>query len=114
MSEEPNASTLNDVPREAGVDEETARSILSEEPGTTHSKETMDSVFKTARRIGYDLKKLKIGKRMDQRGKIYEEVMKNVLSNPDWDRADIIRFLEAGLGLVQRVKHKSFPDEFKD
>lgn len=114
MAEERNSTTLTDVAREAGVDEETARSILSEKTGTRFPKELQDKVFQTARRIGYDLKKLKIGKSMDQRGKIYEEVLKNVLSNADWDRADIIRFLEAGLGLVKRVKHKSFPDEFKD
>ncbi|MHC5019314.1 MAG: helix-turn-helix domain-containing protein [Planctomycetota bacterium] len=114
MSEERSQATLADVAREAGVDESTARQILGEVAGHRHSKELQDKVFSTARKIGYDLKKLKIGKRMDLRGQVYEEVLKNVLSNPDWDRPDIIRFLESGLGLVKRVKHKSFPDEFKD
>ena len=114
MADETNSTTLTDVAREAGVDEETAREILSEVTNTKHTKDVQDKVFQTARRIGYDLKKLKIGKRIDQRGRVYEEVLKQVLSNPDWDRAGIIRFLEQGLGLVKRVKNKSFPHEFKD
>jgi hypothetical protein len=106
------AATLNDVAREAGVDVEIAREILGEMPGKNHAKDLQDSVFGTARRLGYDLKKLKIGKRMDQRGSVYDEVLRAVREHPDWGRDEIIQFLERGLDVVKRVQRKSFPDEF--
>lgn len=114
MAEAKQAVSLTDVASATGVDAEVVREILSEVPGKNHPKDLQDKVFGAARRLGYDLKKLKIGKRMDQRGSVYEEVLKAVQDHPDWSREDIIQFLERGLDVVKRVQRKSFPEEFAD
>ena len=114
MADTSQGTSLNDVAKSCGVGVETVREILNEVPGKNHAKELQDQVFQTARKMGYDFRKLKIGKRMDLRGRVYEEVMKAVLEHPDWGRDEIVRFLEQGLGLVKRVQRKSFPEEFSD
>jgi hypothetical protein len=114
MAEAKQAVSLSDVASATGVSAETVREILGEVPGKSHPKELQDRVFGAARRLGYDLKKLKIGKRMDQRGSVYEEVLKAVEEHPEWGREAIVQFLERGLDVVKRVQRKSFPEEFAE
>ena len=113
MSDEKRIS-IADIAREAGASTDVAREILNEVPGRQHAKDVQDRVFKAARKLGYDLRKLKIGKRMDVRRETYEEILKCALEHPAWGRTEIVGDLERKLGLVKRVQRKTFPEEFGD
>ena len=57
--------TLSDVAKSVKLDVVLVRDILTEKPGLHIPKEKMDLVFRTARKMKYDFRKLKIGKRMN-------------------------------------------------
>lgn len=105
-------ATINDVAGECGLDIDLVRRILREDPTVQASKETLDLVFGSARKLGYDLKKLKLGKRMDLRRETVDEILQRIQSKEDWSRADIIDYLEGLMGMVERVHNRAFPDEF--
>ena len=86
--------------------------VLKEETSVRVNRQTVDKVFKTARKLGYDLKKLKVGKRMEVRRQAIEEILNRIAENPSWDRAAIIAHLREMLGLVQRVHRRVFKEEF--
>jgi DNA-binding LacI/PurR family transcriptional regulator len=105
-------ATQQEIAEALGMDIEIVRNILNEVPGMSYDKETLDRVFQTARKMGYDLKKLKIGKRMEVRKAAIEDAIKYIEANPDWGRDEIIDYLKHSIGLVKRVQKKAFPEEF--
>jgi len=64
--------TLRQLALELGMSLEIIRNVLKELPGTV-SRETQDRIYKTARKLGYDFRKLKIGKRMQYRKEMLDE-----------------------------------------
>lgn len=104
--------TQKEVAAYLGIEVETVRHILNETPGYCYGKELQDKVFGAARQLGYDLKKLKIGKRMEIRVKAIEDMISLVEKHPSWSRGDILKGLRESIGLVKRVQKKTFPEEF--
>ncbi|MEW6027780.1 MAG: hypothetical protein AB1599_10880 [Planctomycetota bacterium] len=62
--------TLKEVAERVKLPVELVRDILTEKHGINATKEQMDLAFKTARNLGYDFKKLKLGKRMNLRKEV--------------------------------------------
>ena len=87
-------------------------SVLKEETKVRVNRKTADKIFKAARKLGYDLQKLKLGKRMEVRRQTIEETLARVAENPAWDRADIVAHLQEALGLVKRVHKRVFKEEY--
>jgi hypothetical protein len=103
---------IGEVAKAAGVDEALVLDILRERPDLDATREVQDKVFKTARRLGYDFKKLKIGKRMQHRKELLDEVLSKVAQNPGWGRGEIVKFLKECRSLMDRVHQRVFKDEF--
>ena len=80
--------------------------------GPTVPRETADKIFRAARKLGYDLRKLKIGKRMQYRKETLEEVLGKIVENEPWSRPEIVKYLKESLALVDRVHKRVFHDEF--
>ena len=104
--------TQKEVAAYLKVEIEVVRHILNETPGYNYAKELQDKVFGAARQLGYDLKKLKIGKRMDIRAKAIEDMIALVEKHPHWSRTEILNAMRESIGLVKRVQKKTFPEEF--
>jgi hypothetical protein len=102
--------TLKHVADEVGMKVDQVRDILREAGAAP--KATQDRVFSAARKLGYDLRKLKIGKRMQTRKETLEEVLARIEEHPDWDRAKVIAYLRESLTLVERVHKRVFREEF--
>jgi hypothetical protein len=106
--------SLKDIVQQVKMSEEIVRDILTEKLGTKATKEQMDLVFKTARNMGYDFKKLKIGKRLNLRKEILTDIIEQIESNPKWKRKEIINYLQKSCEMVERVHKKTFVEEFSD
>ena len=104
--------TIKHVAHELGLELKLVRDVLREVSGIKAAKELQDKVFKAARKLGYDFRKLKIGKRMQYRKETLEEVLEKVQENPSWSRADILNHLTESLALVDRVHKRVFKEEF--
>jgi DNA-binding LacI/PurR family transcriptional regulator len=104
--------TLRQVAEEAGFKVDLVRDVLREVPGIAVPKATQDRIFKAARKLGYDLRKLKIGKRMQTRKETLEEVLGRIVENTGWGRGEIVKYLRESLTLVERVHKRVFHDEF--
>ena len=106
--------TLNDIAQALKLDVEQVRRILSEAPGSGAkvSKDVLDRVFGTARKLGYDFKKLKIGKQMGLRKAIFEEILAQIEAHPSWGRSDIVKYLQQSSEMIDRVHKRSFKEEF--
>ncbi len=104
--------TQKDVADHIGMDLEIVRRILNETPGYNPDKAVQDKVFQAARKLGYDLRKLKIGKRMEVRKSTIEDLIQQVEKHPEWGREEILDLLKNSIGLVKRVQKKAFPQEF--
>ena len=102
--------TLRQVAEEVGMKVDQVRDILREAAAVP--KAVGDRVFNAARRLGYDLRKLKIGKRMQARKETLEEVLARVRNQPAWGRDEIIAYLKESLALVDRVHKRVFKEEF--
>lgn len=105
-------ATQQEIAEALGMDIEVVRNILNEVPGLSYDKEVLDKVFRTARSMGYDFRKLKIGKRMEVRKAAIEDAIKYIEAHPEWGREEIIDYLKNSIGLVRRVQKKAFPEEF--
>ena len=103
---------LSDVAKAVNMDIDEVRSILIEKPGVHHSKEVRDKVFQAARKMQYDFKKLKLGKRMDRRKEVITDLLKHIESNADWDRKKIIDYMKSSCDMVERVHKRTFNQEF--
>ena len=79
--------TLKQVADEVGMKVDQVRDILREAAAV--SKATGDRVFSAARKLGYDLRKLKIGKRMQTRKETLEEVLGRISGHAAWTRPAI-------------------------
>jgi transcriptional regulator GlxA family with amidase domain len=107
-------SSLKKIAEEVKLDVKLVRDVLKEVPGVKVSKTVADRIFATARRLGYDLKKLKIGKRMAYRRETLEEVLQRVSENTAWGRDEILKYLNDALGMIERVQKRTFQDEYGD
>ncbi len=112
MADKKQDVTLKQVAEAVGLKLEMVRNVLRELPGLAVPKDTQDRIFKAARKLGYDLRKLKIGKRMQTRKETLEEVLGRIVENPAWDRGEIVKYLRESLTLVERVHKRVFRDEF--
>jgi DNA-binding LacI/PurR family transcriptional regulator len=102
--------TLKQVAEEVGMKVDQVRDILRE--AATVSKAVGDRVFSAARKLGYDLRKLKIGKRMQTRKETLTEVLARVQEQASWGRDEVVAYLKESLALVDRVHKRVFKDEF--
>jgi len=105
-------ASLKEIADQAGVDLKIVRNILNETPGMRVPKDIADKVFKTARSLGYDLKKLKLGKRMHLRKETLEEIVSAIEGHPTWDRRAILDHLKKSCQLIERTHKRAFAEEF--
>lgn len=108
------AATLKEVADKARQPLDVVRAVLGELPSAKATRAVRDKIFGAARSLGYDLKKLKIGKRMQMRKETLTEVLRHCQAHPEWGRAEIVAYLERTLHLLDRVRRKVFEDEFGD
>ena len=104
--------TIRQIAQELGLAPGLVLDVLKEVPGVQATRETADRIFKTARKLGYDFRKLKIGKRMQHRKETFDEVLEKIGENPGWGRAEIVKYLKESRALVDRVHKRVFKDEF--
>jgi len=103
--------TLKQLAQELGLGMDLVRNVLKELPGSV-SREMQDKIYKTARKLGYDFRKLKIGKRMQYRKEMLDEVLEKIGDHPTWSRAEILKYLKESRALVDRVHKRVFREEF--
>jgi transposase len=103
---------IEDIAEATGVDLGLVKRVLKEIPGLAVSRDTQDKIFKTARKLGYDFRKLKIGKRMQYRKETLDEILEKIGENTGWNRSDIVKYLKESRGLVDRVHQRVFREEF--
>jgi DNA-binding LacI/PurR family transcriptional regulator len=106
------AASIRRIADELGMDTRLVSDVLKEVPGVTVPKATADRIFSAARRLGYDLKKLKVGKRMELRRETLEEVLNKLGENEEWGRAEIVKYLRDALTTIDRVHKRVYPEEF--
>ena len=104
--------TIRHIAQDVGLDASIVLDVLKEIPGVPVTREVADRIFKSARRLGYDFKKLKIGKRMQHRKETFDEVLEKIGENPGWGRAEIVKYLKESRALVERVHKRVFREEF--
>ncbi|MFH1227557.1 MAG: hypothetical protein V1701_06595 [Planctomycetota bacterium] len=103
---------LKDVSESLKLGIDLVRDVLSERPGVDITKEEQDRIFRTARSMGYDLKKLKLGKRLNLREEIIGEIVLQIEANPKWKRKEILEYLKRAAEMVGRVRKRTFEEEF--
>jgi DNA-binding LacI/PurR family transcriptional regulator len=103
--------SLKQLSQELGMSLELVRNVLKELPGTV-TREVQDRIYKTARKMGYDFRKLKIGKRMQYRKEMLDEVLEKIEEHRTWSRAEILKYLKESRALVDRVHKRVFREEF--
>ena len=103
--------TLRQLAQELGLHIELVRNVLKEAPGIV-TREVQDKIYKTARKLGYDFRKLKIGKRMQYRKEMLDEVLEKIGEHPNWTRGEILKYLKESRALVDRVHKRVFREEF--
>jgi len=103
--------SLKHLAQELGTSLELVRNVLKELPGSV-TREVQDKIYKTARKLGYDFRKLKIGKRMQYRKEMLDEVLEKIGEHPNWSRAEILKYLKESRALVDRVHKRVFREEF--
>jgi hypothetical protein len=104
--------TLGEVAQALRMDVNLVRDILTEKHGIKVDKAAMDTVFGTARKMGYDFKKLKLGKRMNLREEVLTDVITQIENNPKWKRKEIIEYLKKSCEMIARVHNRTFQEEF--
>ncbi len=104
--------SLRQIANELGMGVDTVRAVFKELPGILLERSELDKIYKTARKLGYDFRKLKIGKRMQYRKEMLDEVLEKIGEHSDWTRADILKFLKECRALVDRVHKRVFREEF--
>ena len=103
--------SLKLLAQELGLSLDLVRNVLKELPGTV-TREVQDKIYKTARKLGYDFRKLKIGKRMQYRKEMLDEVLEKIGEHPNWTRGEILKYLKESRALVDRVHKRVFREEF--
>ena len=107
-------ASIKSIAQEVGLPTNLVRDVLREAPGVQVTRTVADKIFSAARKLGYDLKKLKVGKRMQVRREVLEEVLSRIGDNPEWNRSQIVKYLKDALGMVERVHKRVFREEFGD
>ncbi|MDQ7781077.1 MAG: hypothetical protein RDV41_15380, partial [Planctomycetota bacterium] len=102
--------TLSQVAKVVGLELPVLRDIFSEKPDVSHPKDLLDKVYATAREMGYDFKKLRIGKRMNVRKEVLAELTQQIEAHPGWKRKEILAFLTSARDMVDRVQRRSFAE----
>jgi hypothetical protein len=105
-------TTLNEIAAAVKMDVDVVRRILSETPGMNVTRDTADRVFSAARKLGYDFRKLKIGKRMSVRKEVFDEVLGQIETHKGWDREDILKYIRQSSEMIERVHRRTFREEF--
>lgn len=104
--------TLGEVAQAVRLDINFVRDILTEKPGTSVDKTTLDLVFRAARKMGYDFKKLKLGKRMNLRKDVILDLLKQIKTHPKWKRKEILAYMKKASEMIDRVDKRAFKEEF--
>lgn len=107
-------TNLSDVAKAVKLEKILVRDILTEKHGIKVTKETQDLVFTTARKMGYEFKKLKIGKRMNLRKEIIQGLIDQIKAKPKWKRREIMEYMQNSCDMVERVHKRTFKEEFVD
>jgi len=100
--------TIQEVAHAVGLGVNFVRDVLREAAGLKVTRDLQDKIFKTARKIGYDFRKLRIGKRMQYRKETLDEVLEKISENPGWTRGEIVKYLKESRALVDRVHRRVF------
>ena len=102
--------TLKQLAQELGLGIDLVRNVLKELPGSV-SREVQDKIYKTARKLGYDFRKLKIGKRMQYRKGMLDEVLEKIGETyANWSRSEILKYLKRkSHALVDRALQTRVP-----
>ena len=108
------AVTLRLIANEVGLGVEIIRAVFKELPGVVLDRTELDKIYRTARKLGYDFRKLKIGKRMQYRKEMLDEVLEKIGEHPNWSRSEILKYLRESRALVDRVHKRVFREEFGD
>lgn len=95
--------TLAEIARAAKVSTETVWKVLWEIKDVKITRNIRERVFQSARRLGYDLPRLKIAKRIVWRKEVMQEIMDQIKHHPEWDREGILRYLSNCIRMVDRV-----------
>lgn len=104
--------TIRQLAEVLGLESKFVKDVLREAPGVQVERGEADRIFQTARKLGYDFRKLKIGKRMQYRKETLDEILERIADNPKWGRAEIVKYLKESRGLVDRVHKRVFTEEF--
>ncbi len=104
--------TIRDVAVKANRPIEEVRDVLNEAATPKTPMAVQDAIFGVARLLGYDFRKLKIGKRMRARRDTLVEVLGQCKDHHEWTIVDVISYLEKNLEMLDRVRQKVFPNEF--
>ena len=104
--------TIRDVALKADRPIEEVRDVLNEASTPKTPMAVQDAIFGVARLLGYDFRKLKIGKRMRARRDTLVEVLGQCKDHHEWTIVDVISYLEKNLEMLDRVRQKVFPNEF--
>lgn len=104
--------TLSELAQTLKMDINLVRDILTEKHSIKVDKNTLDLVFGTARKMGYDFKKLKLGKRMSLREEVIDGLIKQIEANPKWKRKEILEYLKKSCEMIARVHNRAFKEEF--
>lgn len=108
----PKEITIREIAKQVKLHAGIVRNVLKETPGLKVPREEQDRIFKVARKLGYDFRKLKLGKRIQQRKETLEEVLDKVSKNPGWSRDQIVAFLINSIEMVDRVQKRAFGEEY--
>ncbi len=103
--------TIRQVATELKLDPILVRDVICEKSGIEISKTEKDRIFKTARRMGYDFYRLRIGKRIQIRKEALEEVLTTVEGQPGWGRKEILKYIKDTGGLLERVHKRVFTEK---
>lgn len=112
MASRKKTASLQQVADAIGLSVDTVRSVLRESASVAVERGDQDKIFQTARKLGYDFRKLKIGKRLQNRKETLDEVLEKIGDHQDWSRADIVKYLKESLELLERVHKRVFREEY--
>ncbi|MHC4663362.1 MAG: hypothetical protein ACYS8W_17015 [Planctomycetota bacterium] len=107
-------ATIKDIAERVGMDEESVRRILLEDPTMSVERDVKDKIYATARKMGYDLTKLRFGKKLADRSDVLRRVIEQVEENTEWGRDEILVHLRYVLDLTKRHHKRSMPTDIAE
>jgi hypothetical protein len=102
---------ISEIAERLGLQKDLVLKILWEKPSLRVSKKLQDRVFETAKSMGYDMKKLKIGKRILLRKEALQNMLNQIRRHPHWQRREILQYLEEAIKFLERVQRRVFKEE---